>query len=661
MLYFDRFVRSAWAWAALIAIVVAASFPGLMSIPPLDRDESRFAQASAQMLETGDYVVIRYHDELRNKKPVGIHWLQTAAVSLASSAEARDIAAYRLPSLLGAIGAVLATMWGGLALFGRRAAFLGAAILGGTLLLTSEAHIAKTDAALVCSIAVAMACLAHLRKGGDRWLGVVFWVAMGAGVLIKAVIAPMVVGLAILALGLIERRWAWMRHLLFWPGLSLFAIISIPWFIAVEIATGGAFLREAAGVDLAQKVVGAAEGHKGPIGMHLAALPLLFWPGSLLLIPGLWMAIRAMIRHKPFGARTSGGRPAKGTALQAVKKTDDKASLEAARQAANQDHAANEAADWLFLLCWAVPCWIVFELAPTKLVHYTLPAYPALALMAGAAADRWLSGEGWKGVRWIGLAVFAAIGAVLLLATTPPALAAFRADAVGQYPELLRERIGFEWAQAWRETGVGYWAALVIALAVGGTAYAVVRKHALGVIGGLLACSLVLGYVYRAVVLPNQSWMLSTEAAVDALREVCALPEGTAVARTQTCRDRPPRSVSAIAFAEPSFVFELADKVTLPPKSSAAIPPSTVDPRPAWLINIEEDAGRAALASIIDQAAAADRCVRLARRYAYNYSNGDPSILVAAVVEPGGCPTFDGEPENPDLGEFDKPPPDLEL
>ena len=47
--------------------------PGLAAIPPLDRDEARFAQATRQMLETGDFVRVRFQDESRNKKPAGIY------------------------------------------------------------------------------------------------------------------------------------------------------------------------------------------------------------------------------------------------------------------------------------------------------------------------------------------------------------------------------------------------------------------------------------------------------------------------------------------------------------------------------------------------------------------------------------------------------------
>ena len=73
--------------AAILLIVVAfiALVPGLFQIPPVDRDEARFAQATKQMIETGDYVDIRFQDESRYKKPVGIYWLQAAAVNAAQA------------------------------------------------------------------------------------------------------------------------------------------------------------------------------------------------------------------------------------------------------------------------------------------------------------------------------------------------------------------------------------------------------------------------------------------------------------------------------------------------------------------------------------------------------------------------------------------------
>ena len=94
---FDQWIGG-WRGPALAALLVFISaLPALVFLPPLDRDESRFAQATSQMLETGDYVNIRYQAEPRDKKPVGIHWLQAASVSLLSSVEKREIWAYRVP------------------------------------------------------------------------------------------------------------------------------------------------------------------------------------------------------------------------------------------------------------------------------------------------------------------------------------------------------------------------------------------------------------------------------------------------------------------------------------------------------------------------------------------------------------------------------------
>ncbi len=621
----NQIAESRWAWLALALMVLALSAPGLFAMPVLDRDEGRFTEASSEMLETDDYVVIRYHEDLRNKKPVGIHWMQAATVFLTSSAHARDIAAYRLPSLFGAILATWALFWGGTTLFNRRTAFIGAALLGASLLLSSEAHIGKTDAAQCGFLTLAMAALAHMRvetsEGAKKRLAVLFWFAMSVGILLKAVIAPMVAGLCLVCLFIWERKAAWAKPLLYWFGLSLVAVMTIPWFVAVQVATGGEFLFEAARVDLGQKIVKAAEGHKGLPGQHLAALPLLFWPSTLLLIPGVWMAVSrlTLMRRQPPVNRETG------------------ASVGPAAKAVAAAWAAEESAAWRFLACWLVPSWLVFELAPTKLFHYTLPLYPVFALMAGAAVDRWLStGKKMEG-RWVSIVLFGLTSAALAIACSPWALAAIRADTAHKYGPLLADRVAYIWSQSWRDTGIGIWPSLLILLSAAGAIYGAVKARPLALLGGVLACALFGGVALRAFVLPNQSWMLPTGAALSALKDVCGFPEGTARLDESGCKDRAPKTLRAIAFAEPSLVFELGGKVMLPPDSKPVLPPVAEDSRPAWLINTFEPEGKAALTKLTAAAAAADRCIRLSRRFVYNYSNGEPHVLVAAVVEPAGC------------------------
>src|SRR3569833_4632471 len=77
------------AWAArrplpLLALLgLLVWLPGILSLPPLDRDESRFAQSSRQMVQTGNWVDIRLGHVPRYKKPVGFFWLLVVVFSFA--------------------------------------------------------------------------------------------------------------------------------------------------------------------------------------------------------------------------------------------------------------------------------------------------------------------------------------------------------------------------------------------------------------------------------------------------------------------------------------------------------------------------------------------------------------------------------------------------
>src|SRR5215472_15658364 len=127
------------AVAVLLVVALLGFLPGFFSIPPIDRDEARFAQATKQMIESGEYIDIRFQDEVRYKKPVGVYWLQAGVVRAAETLglpEARTtIWLYRIPSLIGALGAVLLTYWTALAFGRRRVAFAAALMLSASVML----------------------------------------------------------------------------------------------------------------------------------------------------------------------------------------------------------------------------------------------------------------------------------------------------------------------------------------------------------------------------------------------------------------------------------------------------------------------------------------------------------------------------------------------
>src|ERR1700760_1565654 len=211
--------------ATLFLLVCAALLflPGFFSIPAIDRDEARFAQATKQMVEAGAFVDIRFQDEVRYKKPVGIYWLQSAVVETASKlglprAELR-IWLYRVPSLIGAIGAVLLTYWTALAFVTRRGAALAALMICSCVVLGAEARLAKTDAMLLFTVVTAMGALARVylswQRGDDSpyapWaLPAIFWTALAGGILLKGPLILMFVGLTIGALAFFDRSVAWL-------------------------------------------------------------------------------------------------------------------------------------------------------------------------------------------------------------------------------------------------------------------------------------------------------------------------------------------------------------------------------------------------------------------------------------------------------------------
>jgi 4-amino-4-deoxy-L-arabinose transferase-like glycosyltransferase len=351
----DAFRRpGGWRGPAVAAVfTLLAGLPGFLAMPPLDRDEARFAQATAQMLEQDDYVVIRFQDQPRFKKPVGIHWMQALAASAFGDAALRDIRPYRLPSLLGAMLAAAACVWGAAGLFSRGVALMSGLILGSGLLLSTEAFIAKTDSMLTGLTVLCLAAMARLyaeARGGPpagRLAVPLFWLALALAILVKGPITPLIAGLAALTLRLVDRRpltsrpigWAW--------GLILLAMVIGPWAWAVTVATDGAFWAAAISGDLAPKLAGGHETHGAPPGFHALVLSLLAFPATLLLPAA---AVVAWRRRREPGVR--------------------------------------------FALAWLVPAWILFEATPTKLPHYVLPLYAPLAWLCAAglaeAATPWV-------------------------------------------------------------------------------------------------------------------------------------------------------------------------------------------------------------------------------------------------------------------------------
>ncbi|MCS3759535.1 ArnT family glycosyltransferase [Bradyrhizobium centrosematis] len=388
-------VSHARAVAFLLLCALLLFLPGFFTIPPIDRDEARFAQATKQMVESGDYVDIRFQEDVRYKKPVGIYWLQSATVEAASmlklpKAELR-IWVYRLPSLFGAIGAVLMTYWAALGFVTRRAAVLAALMMCASVLLGVEARLAKTDAMLLLCVVAAMGAMARAYLSWQRaedethppwsWPAI-FWTALAVGILIKGPLILIFAGLTIVALAIQDRDASWLWKLRPVWGLMWMLVLVLPWFVAIFWRAGDAFFADSVGGDMLSKL-GAQESHGAPPGLYLALFWITFWPGAPLAAmaaPAVWRA-----RREP-GAQ--------------------------------------------FLLAWLIPSWIVFEAVLTKLPHYVLPLYPAIAILTAGAVERRVLSRSWlmRGSAWwfaipAAASIIAVVGAVML--TRQPAFVAW--------------------------------------------------------------------------------------------------------------------------------------------------------------------------------------------------------------------------------------------
>ena len=206
----------------ILLICLSFYLPGLFTIPALDRDEARFAQASKQMLESGNFVDIRFQEEPRYKKPAGTYWLQAASVNLLSPSKLKEIWSYRIPSLLAAIIAVIGTYFLANVFLRPPGGIIAAIILSSTPLLIGEAHMAKSDALLLASVVIAQFGLIRTYRNHVSWLNwLCLWGGIGFGVMIKGPVTPLVIFLTVLAVSIIDREVKWVLKLRPLSGFSL--------------------------------------------------------------------------------------------------------------------------------------------------------------------------------------------------------------------------------------------------------------------------------------------------------------------------------------------------------------------------------------------------------------------------------------------------------
>ena len=532
--------------AALLAFLVG--LPCAMMVPPLDRDESRFVQASAQMMESHDYIDINVQDVPRYKKPVGIHWLQVAAVKLTSNVAKRDILPYRLPSLFGAALAAFACAWGASKAFGTRVGTKAGLLFAASFMLSTEAFWAKTDAVQCGLITLMMAALAQIylrtrdlakddAKPKMLRLKLIFWLALAGTIMIKIVIGPMVLAAALITLFLWDRKVRWAKHLSWGWGLILVLAICGPWFVAITVTTDGQFWVGAVGHDFASKLNGGSEGHFMWPGYHTLLLPATLFPMAWLLGAAVQTAI--VRRH------------------------------EAAIR---------------FAIAWFLPAFIIFELSPTKLPHYPLPTFGALAWLCALSLD-------------VPLKLWAKIVNVVL----------------GLIGGLVLTAIA---VAAWKQLGAP--GALVYVVAVGAAALAVAifagwlfwRRHPRSAFGFLLAAGIV-----------SHLGLISLFASLKPMWVSQNMARALVTAHLDPRQGLSPGPVAVLGYAEPSFVFIIGTQTKLLNEDAQGAVAALTDGQPLFV----ESRYEAPFLAAARTAGVTPHVVSVVK--GWNYSNGRNVVL----------------------------------
>src|SRR4029077_2689820 len=247
---------------------------GTWTLPLIDRDEPRFAEASREMIERGNYIVPYFNNQLRLDKPPLTYWAQVSSYYIFGE---NDFAA-RFPSAIAAtLTALLIFVWGR-RMGGEKLGWWAAIIFTLSLQTFVHAKAAVADMWLVLFVTLAhWAGYELIQRPASIWKWwFIFYVSVALGSLAKGPIAwtPLLTVLAM--------KWLWRdvdlaRSFKFVRGILLMLGVVALWGIPALMQTHGEFLRIGIGRHVIGRSFGAMEGHgANSLGIYVLLLPFYF-------------------------------------------------------------------------------------------------------------------------------------------------------------------------------------------------------------------------------------------------------------------------------------------------------------------------------------------------------------------------------------------------
>lgn len=366
----------AWLPALALAGIAGLAYAIRLDLPPFFDNEGRYAGVAREMLLGGDWVTPRMDGTLFLNKPPLTYWLTAAAFRAFGLTEWA-----RLSSVILAMGTLLATCRLGARLFGERTGLLAGAFLATAVGFVLEARTLRPDSVLIAVVTLALLCWHHADDPATPeptpWL-VALYGALGLGMLAKGAVPVVVVAIPIAFVTLRERGLTGLRRLRPGLGLAVLAAVVLPWHVAVSWRHPGFawdyVVNQHLLFFLDRKFPRDSEGD--PLAVFWGALACRSLPWVVLLPFSLREALA--------GLGGGAGPRARGS---------------------------------LLVWAWLAGLMGFFSLAPSRLEHYSLPAMPAVALLAARGADRLIARElGWRTFGYLAvLGALAAAGGVACL------------------------------------------------------------------------------------------------------------------------------------------------------------------------------------------------------------------------------------------------------
>jgi len=359
-----------------------------------DLDEALYTSIVREMNVRGDWVVPTFNMGVFYDKPPLMFWLMISSFKVLGESEF----AARVPAAILAIGTALTTYHLARRLFSAEVGFWAGLVTASNVIFTVSARAATVDSALTFVTTLVMALFAKEARIGEAtraqpergpgrpaFLPTSWAVYASLGVLLGlAVLAKGPIGFLLPAasLGLFllvanepmpqiadNSDWIGRMRAVTWRVIALFsprkllritwamrpltvlaftALVALPWYVAITWRTDGQWLAQFVTKYNLGPFIKPFLGHRGPFYYHFLVILVGLFPWSVFLGPTIVHAWRSM-------------------------RTRDK-----------------DLPSYVFIVCWIGVFFAFWSACSTKLPHYVLPAYPALAILTGCFLRAWI-------------------------------------------------------------------------------------------------------------------------------------------------------------------------------------------------------------------------------------------------------------------------------